>query len=674
MIKRFTFTFLLALGWSIGFTQTIQKIGSLKHELSISKEDTSRVLIMLRLCSEYDLSNLDSGIRYGQQALNLAQRIQFSKGEVNALHSLGSSYRRSGEIPKGLELIYKESQIAKEHKDSSEIARSYNNIGLIYFDLDEYLKSIANFKMALKISEGMHDGEQQVYLLMRIGYAYSKNNQLDSALNYIKKANSIWKSLKLSDKFNALFFELIGDIEFDLGNRAVAFDYLQKSIQINQKNNFLLTGAIAHIVIAGFYKEIGQADSSIYYAKKGLDEAKAYGVKKRILEASIILAELYESKDLKEALYYRKIYDSTNEELYGRRKVLGLQKTLSDEQERQRENESQKIAYQNQIKQYSLLTGLGIFLIIAFLLYRNNRHKQKAYAMLQKQNQEIDNQKAKVEQTLEELKSTQTQLIQSEKMASLGELTAGIAHEIQNPLNFVNNFSEVNSELIDELKNELKEGNNDEVMAIANDIKANEEKINQHGKRADAIVKGMLQHSRSTSGIKEPTDINKLADEYFRLAYHGFRAKDKSFNATLQTDFDETVGKINIIPQDIGKVILNLITNAFYAVDEKNASASLPAGQAGSAGQPYEPTVTVSTKKIGNKVEVKVKDNGNGIPQKVLDKIFQPFFTTKPTGQGTGLGLSLSYDIVKAHGGELKVKTKEGEGSEFTIILPVKIF
>ena len=264
-----------------------------------------------------------------------------------------------------------------------------------------------------------------------------------------------------------------------------------------------------------------------------------------------------------------------------------------------------------------------------------------------------------IEKAYTELKATQAQLIQSEKMASLGELTAGIAHEIQNPLNFVNNFSEINGELIKELKNEVMKGNMDEVSALANDIESNSEKINHHGKRADAIVKGMLQHSRTTNSIKEPTDINKLADEYLRLAYHGLRAKDKSFNATMKTDFDETIGSINMIPQDIGRVILNLINNAFYAVAEKKKQAA----------DNYEPTVSISTKKMGNKKELSVKDNGNGISKKVLDKIFQPFFTTKPTGQGTGLGLSLSYDIVKAHGGELKVETKEGEGSKFIIQL-----
>jgi signal transduction histidine kinase len=283
-----------------------------------------------------------------------------------------------------------------------------------------------------------------------------------------------------------------------------------------------------------------------------------------------------------------------------------------------------------------------------------------AYARYEDFNK-IEQAKLQVEETLADLKQTQTQLIQSEKMASLGELTAGIAHEIQNPLNFVNNFSEVSKELLDEMREAIEKGDAEEAKEIMNDVIQNLEKINHHGKRADGIVKGMLQHSRSSSGTKEPTDINVLADEYLRLAYHGLRAKDKSFNATMKTEYEEGLEKVNVIPQDIGRVILNLITNAFYVVNEKSKQGF----------EGYEPTVSVSTKKEGTNVLISVKDNGNGIPQKVLDKIFQPFFTTKPTGQGTGLGLSLSYDIVKAHGGELKVETKEGEGSAFIIQLPV---
>ena len=272
----------------------------------------------------------------------------------------------------------------------------------------------------------------------------------------------------------------------------------------------------------------------------------------------------------------------------------------------------------------------------------------------------VDEQTAELKKSLEDLKATQTQLIQSEKMASLGELTAGIAHEIQNPLNFVNNFSEMNTELIDEMQEELKTGSAEEAIAISNDIKENQKKINHHGRRADAIVKGMLQHSRNNTNDKEATNINALADEYLRLSYHGLRAKDKSFNAKLETDFDKTMGKVNVVAQDIGRVILNLITNAFYVVKQKKEQQK----------EGYEPTVSVCTKRNNDTITISVKDNGNGIPQAIKEKIFQPFFTTKPSGEGTGLGLSLSYDIVKSHGGELKVETHEGKGTEFTIILP----
>jgi signal transduction histidine kinase/ligand-binding sensor domain-containing protein len=311
---------------------------------------------------------------------------------------------------------------------------------------------------------------------------------------------------------------------------------------------------------------------------------------------------------------------------------------------------------------YSIYGLLGVALVVGV-------HRIQKARVIEEERQRTRErelaQAKEIEKAYHELKTTQAQLVQREKMASLGELTAGIAHEIQNPLNFVNNFSDVNKELLDEMKEEMDKGNLNEAKAIATDVIANEEKINHHGKRADGIVKGMLQHSRSSSGVKELTDINALADEYLRLAYHGLRAKDKSFNATMKTDFDASIGNINIIPQDIGRVILNVITNAFYAV-----SAKTPLRIGASADGSYDPTVSVSTRKIGDKVEIRVVDNGNGIPPNILDKIFQPFFTTKPTGQGTGLGLSLAYDIVKAHGGELSVKTKEGEGAEFTIQLP----
>lgn len=299
--------------------------------------------------------------------------------------------------------------------------------------------------------------------------------------------------------------------------------------------------------------------------------------------------------------------------------------------------------------------------ITAFKLDRTEKVKRTTAILLEETIEELEQKRKAIEETnmaltksLEELKAAQAQLIQSEKMASLGELTAGIAHEIQNPLNFVNNFSEVSNELMDEMKAELDKGELEEAKAIGNDIKQNLEKITHHGKRADSIVKGMLAHSRKSDGLKEPTDLNALADECLKLAYHGMRARNKPFNADFHTDFDPDLPRVNVVPQDIGRVLLNIINNAFQAsaVVEK-------------------PGVEVSTKQVSGGIEISVSDNGPGIPDEIKDKIFQPFFTTKPTGQGTGLGLSMAYDILKAHGGELKVETHEGKGTTFIISLPI---
>jgi signal transduction histidine kinase len=354
---------------------------------------------------------------------------------------------------------------------------------------------------------------------------------------------------------------------------------------------------------------------------------------------------------------YLELTSATKDSLFNQAKERAVQSLSFDkkleEQEKQQAAEQAQAKYRNRLFYYLLLAGLLILSTVAGGLWRRNVYRKKSIAQLQRQKKEIQS-------TLTQLKVTQSQLIQSEKMASLGVLTAGIAHEIQNPLNFVNNFSEVNRELIEELKSEIIAGNHSGIIAIANDISENEEKINRHGKRADAIVKGMLQHSQNNAGQKEPTDLNALTDEYLRLAYHGIRSREKDFNVTIKTDFDSAIGVINIIRQDIGRVLLNLYNNAFYAVDEKNRERP----------EEYKPAILVSTKKMVDGVEIRVMDNGNGIPQKLLDKIFQPFFTTKPTGQGTGLGLSLSYDIVKAHGGEIKVDTGEGEYTEFIITLP----
>jgi signal transduction histidine kinase len=316
------------------------------------------------------------------------------------------------------------------------------------------------------------------------------------------------------------------------------------------------------------------------------------------------------------------------------------------------------------IRLQPIMGCIALNAIWAFVYYRS----KKAASEKHKLEDEVGLRTAELKQSLADLKSAQAQLIQKEKMASLGELTAGVAHEIQNPLNFVNNFSDVNNELIDELKEELQAGNPEEVLAIANDIKQNGQKINLHGKRVDAIIKSMLQHSRTNAGERELTDINALAEEYLRLGHHGFKARNNDTRILLKTQFDKGIDKTLVVPQELGRVLLNLYNNAFYSVNEKKEKAQAENGKV------FEPTVWVTTKRSATEptdcLEISVKDNGTGINEKFVEKIFQPFFTTKPTGEGTGLGLSLSYDVVKAHGGELRVDTREGEYAEFTISLP----
>jgi signal transduction histidine kinase len=382
------------------------------------------------------------------------------------------------------------------------------------------------------------------------------------------------------------------------------------------------------------------------------------------MKTTALLAGVYKSKnDFKNAYQYQQLMLAAQDSLFSQQKTMQVQNLMFTEQQKQDEIKAAEIAYQNKIRFYVVLGVLGVFILIAAILLFANSQRKKANSVLKQQNDKIEAQRKDLEKTVTDLKNTQRQLIQSEKMASLGELTAGIAHEIQNPLNFVNNFSEVNTELIEEMELELDKGGISEARSLTVDIKANQLKISQHGKRADFIVKGMLQHSRASTGEKQFTNINILADEFFKLSFHGLRAKDKSFNAEMVTHFDPDLPKVNVVQQDIGRVLLNLINNAFYAVNQKSKTP----------GQDYKPTVELSTSHSNDQIEIRVKDNGNGIPDNIKDKIMQPFFTTKPTGEGTGLGLSLSYDIVvKGHGGNILINSVEGNGSEFIINLPLK--
>ncbi|MCP1381231.1 ATP-binding protein [Runella salmonicolor] len=670
-MKTLTFIFLLTLIGSISFAQNARGrliIESLKRQLTIAKHDTSRVLIMAQLCNSYRVPQPDSALVFGQQALTLAQQIKFPKGEIRALAYMGRLQLDVGSLPQSLKMQFKALQIAEDNHLSAERALPFSYIGSVYSTLGNYPKAISYYRQSMLVSEANHDYQRVRAQKMSIGNAFEKMNQLDSALYYGQQAYE--EMARAGNGINPIVFTNLGNIQAKLGNNRLAMEYYRKSLQVQGEDGRQVTGSFLN-QIAQLYQKENQLDSSIYYAQKGLAESKLNSSKQGILASSTLLSELYEAKDPIKAFYYHKMAAAAKDSLFGPRQLQALQTIVVDEQVRQREAEVQRIAYQTQIRQYAFLAGLGVLLMIAFILYRNNKQQKKANHLLHRQKEEINFQRDKAEKALTELRSTQAQLIQKEKLASLGELTAGIAHEIQNPLNFVNNFSELSVDLAQELKEEVEKRDIDKelVSDLVGDLVQNQEKINFHGKRASSIVKGMLEHSRQSTGERTLTDINQLADEYLRLAYHGFRAKDKDgsvtrFNSDYELIRDEGLPKIEVVPQEIGRVLLNLINNAFYAVNER--------AKKGEAD--YQPKVTVTTNVAENWVEIRVSDNGIGMSEATKSKIFQPFFTTKPTGEGTGLGLSLAYDIVtKGHGGTLEVKSQLNDYTEFIITLPFTI-
>ncbi len=644
-----------------------QKLDRLQLALRNASNDTLRMDAYYNMALYYMETNRDSAVYYDNKCIVLAKQLRLKLNEAHALSDKGYALIALGKYPSALESLSEAMKIAENPASEKSVlpflrghtphARRLYNLGLIELRMGNLYGATGNRNMEkLKFFKtlGYAKSIPDTFLLslayMYLGESYTYLNQLDSALFFEQQALTLQPHLDFflrTWEGHVLYF--LGNIYLKKGNVTQARNAYLESVASYTAHHNLHYLPQAYDALSQLYIRLNKPDSSLFYARKLLETARVLGQPQPLANSYKALSDVYSDLNNRDStLKYLQLYTVLNDSLNNaeRKNLLSYQNIGFDQQLRLKSLQEEKNRIQNRTRTYAMLAGLGVLLIIGLILYRNNRQKQKANKVL--------------ETTLSNLKSTQSQLIQSEKMASLGELTAGIAHEIQNPLNFVNNFSEVNSEMIEELKNELAAGNLQLANEIADDIKSNEEKINHHGKRADAIVKGMLEHSRSSSGVKEPTGINALCDEYLRLAYHGLRAKDKSFNAKFETNFDPSIEKINVVPQDIGRVVLNLINNAFYAVNEK---AKLSANS-------YEPRVTVSTKKLDNKIEISVKDNGNGIPGAIKEKIFQPFFTTKPTGQGTGLGLSLSYDIVKAHGGEIKINTKEGEGTSFILVLP----
>ena len=662
---------------------------SLPDSLAIAFEqaqnDSVKFKVTRAIYTFYEETNRDSALHYARLRYDIAKKYNRRIEEAYLQGQMAYQQIYLGRFSEALANLTEAIQIATVSKEEStweltpfntpgknrEITLSMLNHMYGHLKLQTgSTESLQYFKEGRRIGMEIGNDFRVTVGDMVLATNYLMLNQPDSALVYAVEGEKYGTRGGIT-KYLAYIWSVMGDIYWQKGNDTLAVSYYRKSLQYSiPEGNFTVLAATYERLI-NYYQSKNNADSVLYYATKNIPVIKSLGAVTSFVANDINLGIAYQH--LAMAFSLKNNADSTNKYLQlaltvkdsivavKLKRLAAFQRLTLDEQVRMQNEEKKRTEAENKRRMYMLIAGMTVAIAIILLIYRNNRQKQKAFNLLQQQKAETDLQKEKADAALQELKSTQAQLIQSEKMASLGELTAGIAHEIQNPLNFVNNFSEVSSELIEEMNVELNKGDIEEAKGISADIKQNLEKINHHGKRADAIVKGMLQHSQSNSGVKESTNINALADEYLRLAYHGLRAKDNNFNATIKTDFDEMIGNINIIPQDIGRVLLNLINNALYAVNERSKEQVTG----------YEPSVSVSTKKLNGELEIRVADNGNGIPEKVLDKVFQPFFTTKPTGQGTGLGLSLSYDIIKAHQGKIKIRNTPGAGAEFIITLPI---
>jgi signal transduction histidine kinase len=636
------------------------ELDSLRKQLALTKQDTAKVIIMASMIDRFGFIGSDSCFPYAQKALAIAQKANYLYGQYLVYSRLFTVYNMSGDYAGALQTMNQSLKVAEKLTDRrlETMADVYGQIGNINYEMEKYSDALgSNWKSIELRKEAALPQTKLASIYINIGYCLAKLNQLDSAKYWADSGYALHLEAK---SHWAMSLTNYGRTQEAIGNESLAENAYQDAIRNyyskpQHDNSYFVCAPF--IDLARLLFKLNKYDSSIYFADVAYQISKRNNFPEYVLGAATVLSEVYKAKmNTDSAAKYMSAVIETNKNILSRSRIQKFESVQFAEEQRKAEILAAELKLKNQVRLYCSLAGLLVFLIIAFILFRNNQQKKKANAQLRAQKVEIEN-------ALSTVKTTQKQLIQSEKMASLGELTAGIAHEIQNPLNFVNNFSELNGELLEEMQKELKAGNQDEAISLADHVIQNMQKINQHGKRAEGIVSGMLQHSRPSAGERQLTDINALAEEYLRLSLHGMKAKDNLFECKVTTVLDSSIEKMNVIPQDLGRVFLNIYNNAFYSLGEKMKKQ--PTG--------FEPVLFVSTKKSDHKAEIFIRDNGMGIAQKNIDKVFQPFFTTKPTGQGTGLGLSLAYDIItKEHEGTLGVETAEGEFAEFMIQLPDK--
>ncbi|WP_035567244.1 ATP-binding protein [Hymenobacter sp. IS2118] len=639
---------------------------SLKKLLITAPLDSNRVMMLTQLAYEYTQTDPLFTISYGRQALQLAQQLRFKSGEGWALVRLGSGFREAGNYPAALQMGQQGLVIAEELHDAKMTARALNALGYLYWEQGNSRPALAYFFRAKAVAEKTQNIALLTRVMGNIGNVYVQLNRLDSALIYSQRGYAL--DLSQHDLTSEVGdAAMLGNIYAGLGNYTMASRYYRSSIRRATGQRFTFALCRAYLGQARMLEQQAAAvtDSVLYFGQQALAAGQLGQYPKGILQASQFLAAAHAARrDTAAAFRYLTLASTTRDSLFSRTKMAQIQALDVSERLRQQETADRENAAASERRYYWLLAVLASTVPALLLLWRNNRHKQQANRQLNARNAEIASQRDTLSNTITQLHATQAQLVQSEKMAFLGELTAGIAHELQNPLAFVKNFAEVSTVLVDDMGEDgmrprPRDPNRDLLLA---GLKQNLREISEHGQRATTIIADMLARSRHGSAPHVPTDINSLVDEYLRLAYQGLRAKHPSFHAARVKHLEAGLCQVPTVAADLGRVLLNLFTNAFYAVQQRQMLAD----------ESYVAEVRVTTRQLASKhIEIRIYDNGLGIPAEVIDKIFQPFFTTKPAHEGTGLGLSISHDIVtQSHGGTLTVDSREGAGTEFIICLP----
>ena len=653
------FLWLSVVGWGLSAHAQSPATDSLRRVLAHTPADSARVLLLLELGRSYRASKPDSTMTLAHEAWQLARRLNFDKGRGRAQGMIGMVLRERGELPKAYANQLIALQISRQSHDPEGEAYNLTCLGNISLDLRQYPQAIGYYRASERLYRRLHRLPWVAGTLTNLGSCYEKLNQLDSALALQQRAEALIAQNRRPRLAVALALRNMGMVQARLGQYAEAFAYYRRALHETQTANDLRNRAMTDYHMALLFEQLHQPDSSLLHARAALRHAQAVSYRLTVMDAGALLARLYQARHRPDsAFYYQSLAGAARDSLYGPEKFQQLELLAFTEQ---RQQLRQRAAQQQQTARYqraALLTLLGVLLTVALVLGWANRHQRRANRLLNERNAQIEAQRNALDEALTEVRAIQAQLVAAEKWAFVGELSAGIANELQNPLAFMRKFADVSVGLLDHEAPAQSEGLEQQIL---DGLKQNLREISAHGQRASAIIADMLAHARPGPRQPVPTDLNALVAENLRLAYQGAPGQEITPAVELETHFDPAVGAVAAVPQELGRALANLFANAFYAVRQHQQAS----------GPGFQPQVSVQTRRVGNWVEVEVYDNGSGIPADVAERVFQPFFTTKPAGDGTGLGLSLAYDIItKGHQGTLTVETQEGTFTRFTVRLP----